>query len=106
MTTPNFTAEASLYRTSRSYRTLRRAGGLSGHVAPADRRGTFGLAEIASSTIFPAQVRLPGDPSTRTDTGSDAGLAGTCSSACCGACTCCGNTGGAACCRYCFQNCG
>lgn len=98
MTTPNFTAETALYRTSRSYRTVRHASGLATHVAVADRGGAGLSGGIASTTLYPAQDRtvLP-----------DAGFAGnTCSSACCGTCTCCANSGGAACCRYCTDHCG
>lgn len=103
MTTPNFTAETALYRTSRSYRTIRHTSGLATHVAAADRGegGLFG--GIASSTLYPAQI----DRKVTADGSPDAGFAGgTCTSACCGLCTCCANSGGAACCNFCATKCG
>jgi hypothetical protein len=89
MTTPNFTAETALYRTSRSYRTMRHT-----------------TRDIASATLYPAQFRRIMSPEGGQTESPDAFASGTCSSACCGLCTCCANSGGAACCRYCSENCG
>ena len=99
MTTPKFTAETALYHASRSYRTLRHADGLATYDAVADR-GAAGLSGgIASTTLYPAQF----DRVLRLDAGFEGG---TCSSACCGTCTCCANSGGAACCNFCIDHCG
>lgn len=93
--TPNFTAETALYRTSRTYRTADHGGmGLPDRIRP--------------STVFPGHLLYPAQLDNQTMAPDDGGdsFGATCTSACCGLCSCCANSGGAACCRFCMENCG
>ena len=79
MNIPGFTGEASLYRTSRHYQTA--------------------VTSNSITQVLPQLVRGRALVNTRTVGNVD------CSTACCGNCTCCGNSGNSECCSYCNSNC-